>query len=188
MDTAFVFFSCDKHGIRTSAHRQATRRQLESTPDGTAWTVDDALRWKQRVSERTDARNGHRHAVRIRKRSQSLEWADTLKTRWNRPADPYRVSRGPAKPSNLASNLPIALHGVGPSLRVLQKARDGRSNCCCPTEPTECDHRMATHQRANPDFKHYHVHSSPLGGIKTKCKLGHRRMADPALRQPANSV
>ena len=61
---------------------------------------------------------------------------------------------GIAGPAKLQTLIKFAIAcGVGPSLKVLQKARDGRvSKLLLPYEPTDVLTKLAAHKAANPDF------------------------------------
>ncbi len=132
-------------------------------PDGSTKNVDEALVWKQKFSERTDADMALAtqfafDAVPI------IAWADSLK---NAGID-IPIHIGIAGPAKLQTLIKFAIAcGVGPSLKVLQKRAMDVSKLLLPYEPTDVVAQLAAHKAAHPDFNVTNVHFFPLGGIKT---------------------
>ena len=132
-------------------------------PDGGYKNVNDALEWKQKFSERTDAKMAL--ATQFAFDAQPIiRWADGVK---NAGID-LPIHIGIAGPAKLQTLIKFAIAcGVGPSLKVLQKRAMDVSKLLLPYEPTDVLTELAAHKAANPDFNITHVHFFPLGGIKT---------------------
>lgn len=132
-------------------------------PDGSTQNVDEALKWKQKFSERTDAEMALATQFAF-DAGPIIEWADSLKAAGiNIP-----IHIGIAGPAKLQTLIKFAIAcGVGPSLKVLQKRAMDVSKLLLPYEPTDVLSDLAAHKAANPDFNITHVHFFPLGGIKT---------------------
>jgi methylenetetrahydrofolate reductase (NADPH) len=132
-------------------------------PDGSDKNVMEALAWKQKFSDTTDADMAL--ATQFCFEAQPIiEWADALKDAGiNIP-----IHIGIAGPAKLQTLIKFAIAcGVGPSLKVLQKRAMDVSKLLLPYEPTEVLADLAAHKAANPDFNITNVHFFPLGGIKT---------------------
>lgn len=132
-------------------------------PDGGYKNVNDALEWKQKFSERTDAKMAL--ATQFAFDAQPIiRWANGVK---NAGID-LPIHIGIAGPAKLQTLIKFAIAcGVGPSLKVLQKRAMDVSKLLLPYEPTDVLTELAAHKAANPDFNITHVHFFPLGGIKT---------------------
>ncbi len=159
MDTGLF----DKHGferLHIAGHPEGNR---DIDTDGSRLRVDDALRWKQGFSERTDAKMAI--ATQFAFEAQPIiEWADSLK----HAGIDLPIHIGIAGPAKLQTLIKFAIAcGVGPSLKVLQKRAMDVSKLLLPYEPTEVLADLAAHKAANPDFNITNVHFFPLGGIKT---------------------
>ncbi|SEL35474.1 5,10-methylenetetrahydrofolate reductase [Jannaschia helgolandensis] len=131
--------------------------------DGGDKNVSDALVWKQKFSERTDAKM----AIATQFCFESapvIEWANGIRA----AGIDLPVHIGLAGPAKLQTLIKFAIAcGVGPSLRVLQKRAMDVTKLLLPYEPTEIATDLARHKAANPDFNIASVHIFPLGGIKT---------------------
>ena len=178
MDTGLF----DKHGferLHIAGHPEGNR---DSDTDGSRLRVDDALRWKQGFSERTDAKMAI--ATQFAFEAQPIiEWADSLK----HAGIDLPIHIGIAGPAKLQTLIKFAIAcGVGPSLKVLQKRAMDVTKLLLPYEPTDVITELAAHKAANPDFNITHVHFFPLGGIKTNANWAIENGGPAA--QPANSV
>lgn len=132
-------------------------------PDGGSANVDDALRWKQRFSETTDADMALATQFAF-EAGPIIEWADSLKA----AGITLPIHIGIAGPAKLQTMIKFAIAcGVGPSLRVLQRRAKDVTKLLLPFEPTEVLTDLAAHKAANPDSNIEQVHFFPLGGIKT---------------------
>ncbi|MEO0370645.1 MAG: methylenetetrahydrofolate reductase [Pseudomonadota bacterium] len=131
--------------------------------DGSTKNVDQALQWKQKFSETSDAQMALATQFAF-EAGPIIEWADSLKAAGiNIP-----VHIGIAGPAKLQTLIKFAIAcGVGPSLKVLQKRAMDVTKLLLPYEPTEVLTELAAHKAANPDFNIESVHFFPLGGIKT---------------------
>ena len=132
-------------------------------PDGGLKNVEDALRWKQAFSERTDAKMALATQFAF-DADPIIKWVDDLSA----AGITLPVHIGIAGPAKLQTLIKYAIAcGVGPSLKVLQKRAMDVSKLLLPYEPTDVLTKLAAHKAANPDFNIEQVHFFPLGGIKT---------------------
>ena len=132
-------------------------------PKGGTAMVDEALRWKQKFSETTDAQMALATQFAF-EAGPIIDWADSLKAAGI--TIPIHIAiAGPAK---LQTMIKFAIAcGVGPSLKVLQKRAKDVTKLLLPFEPTSVLTDLAAHKAANPDSNIDKVHFFPLGGIKT---------------------
>lgn len=156
----------DKAGFRrlhVAGHPEGNR---DIDPDGTTRNVYDALRWKQKFSETTDARMAL--ATQFSFDSKPIiRWVEALRD----AGITLPVHIGIAGPAKLQTLIKFAIAcGVGPSLKVLQKRAMDVSKLMLPYEPNEVLKELAAHKAANPDFNIEAVHFFPLGGIKTNAE------------------
>ncbi|MCV6585059.1 MAG: methylenetetrahydrofolate reductase [Marinibacterium sp.] len=132
-------------------------------PDGSTRNVDEALSWKQKFSERTDAEMALATQFAF-DAGPIIEWANSVKA----AGVDIPIHIGIAGPAKLQTLIKFAIAcGVGPSLKVLQKRAMDVSKLLLPYEPTDVIGALAAHKAANPDFNITNVHFFPLGGIKT---------------------
>ena len=132
-------------------------------PDGSMKNVEEALRWKQKFSETTDAEMALATQFAF-DAGPIIKWADSLRA----AGITLPVHIGIAGPAKLQTLIKFAIAcGVGPSLKVLQKRAMDVSKLLLPYEPTDVLTQLAAHKAANPDFNITNVHFFPLGGIKT---------------------
>ena len=150
-------------------------------PDGSTKNVDDALRWKQKFSETTDAEMALATQFAFDAKP-IIAWADSLKE----AGIDLPIHIGIAGPAKLQTLIKFAIAcGVGPSLKVLQKRAMDVSKLLLPYEPTDVITELANHKAANPDFNITNVHFFPLGGIKTNANWAINNGGASA--KPANS-
>ncbi|WP_306114109.1 MULTISPECIES: methylenetetrahydrofolate reductase [unclassified Roseovarius] len=132
-------------------------------PDGSMKNVEDALRWKQKFSETTDAEMALATQFAFDAKP-IIKWADDLAA----AGITLPIHIGIAGPAKLQTLIKFAIAcGVGPSLKVLQKRAMDVTKLLLPYEPTDVIAELAAHKAANPDFNITNVHFFPLGGIKT---------------------
>ncbi len=132
-------------------------------PDGSTKLVDEALQWKQKFSETTDAQMALATQFAF-DADPIIKWADSLRE----AGITIPVHIGIAGPAKLQTLIKFAIAcGVGPSLKVLQKRAMDVSKLLLPYEPTDVLSKLAAHKAVNPDFNIESVHFFPLGGIKT---------------------
>ena len=171
----------DKAGFKrlhVAGHPEGNR---DIDPEGGSATVDEALRWKQRFSEQTDAEMALATQFAFDSRP-IIAWADRLKSQ----GITLPVHIGIAGPAKLQTLIRFAIAcGVGPSLKVLQKRAMDVSKLLMPYEPTEVLSALAAHKAANPDFNIEAVHFFPLGGIKANANWAIENGG--AAAQPANA-
>ncbi|NIZ63351.1 5,10-methylenetetrahydrofolate reductase [Sedimentitalea sp. CY04] len=131
-------------------------------PDGSDKNVLEALLWKQKFSERTDAKMALATQFAF-EADPIIEWADAIRA----AGVDIPIHIGIAGPAKLQTLIKFAIAcGVGPSLKVLQKRAMDVTKLLLPYEPTDVIEKLAAHKVANPDFNITNVHFFPLGGIK----------------------
>ena len=149
-------------------------------PDGSDINVMDALRWKQKFNDTTDAEMALATQFAF-EAGPIIAWADALKE----AGITIPIHIGIAGPAKLQTLIKFAIAcGVGPSLKVLQKRAMDVTKLLLPYEPTEVITQLADHKAANPDFNIESVHFFPLGGIKTNAKWAIAQGGDNTV--PAN--
>lgn len=130
-------------------------------PDVSMKNVEEALQWKQKFSERTDAQMALATQFCF-EAAPIIDWANGLKA----AGIDLPVHIGIAGPAKLQTLIKFAIAcGVGPSLKVLQKRAMDVTKLLLPYEPVEVLSDLAAHKAANPDFNIESVHFFPLGGI-----------------------
>ncbi len=156
----------DKAGFKRLHYAGHPEGNKDIDPDGSSKLVDDALQWKQKFAERTDAEMALATQFAFEAKP-IIKWADSIKE----AGIDIPIHIGIAGPAKLQTLIKFAIAcGVGPSLKVLQKRAMDVSKLLLPYEPTDVLTELAAHKAANPDFNISHVHFFPLGGIKTNAK------------------
>ncbi|TMV13770.1 methylenetetrahydrofolate reductase [Arenibacterium halophilum] len=146
--------------LHVAGHPEGNR---DIDPDGGMANVTDALRWKQRFRDSSDAQMALATQFAF-DADPIIAWADSLRE----AGIDIPVHIGIAGPAKLQTLIKFAIAcGVGPSLKVLQKRAMDVSKLLLPYEPTEVIAKLAAHKAAHPDFNIENVHFFPLGGIKT---------------------
>lgn len=131
-------------------------------PDGSDHWVMEALRWKQRFANTTDAEMAIATQFCF-EAEPVIEWANRLTAEGIK----MPIHIGVAGPAKLQTMIKFAMAcGVGPSLRVLQRRAADVAKLLLPFTPEEILTDLAAHNAANPDFNIEQVHFFPLGGIK----------------------
>jgi methylenetetrahydrofolate reductase (NADH) len=170
----------DKAGFKrlhVAGHPEGNR---DIDPDGGMKLVQEALEWKQKFYERTDAKMAL--ATQFAFEAQPIiDWADSLRA----AGITIPIHIGIAGPAKLQTLIRFAIAcGVGPSLKVLQKRAMDVTKLLLPYEPTDVITKLAAHKAANPDFNIESVHFFPLGGIKTNANWAIKNGGDSA--RPVN--
>jgi len=146
--------------LHVAGHPEGNR---DIDPNGGMKNVDEALAWKQKFSETSDAKMALATQFAF-EAGPIIEWANAIKA----AGIDLPVHIGIAGPAKLQTLIKFAIAcGVGPSLKVLQKRAMDVTKLLLPYEPTEVITTLAAHKAANPDFNIESVHFFPLGGIKT---------------------
>ncbi|SLN10708.1 hypothetical protein PSA7680_00065 [Pseudoruegeria aquimaris] len=146
--------------LHVAGHPEGNR---DIDPDGSDANVMDALRWKQKFAESSDAQMALATQFCF-EAAPVIAWADRLKAE----GIDLPIHIGVAGPAKLQTLIKFAVAcGVGPSLKVLQKRAKDVTKLLLPFEPTEFLSELAAHKAAHPDFNIERVHFFPLGGIKT---------------------
>ncbi|SDZ35781.1 methylenetetrahydrofolate reductase (NADPH) [Jannaschia faecimaris] len=145
--------------LHVAGHPEGNR---DIDTDGSTKNVSEALSWKQKFSNRTDAEMAIATQFCF-DAAPVIEWANGIKA----AGIDLPVHIGIAGPAKLQTLIKFAIAcGVGPSLKVLQKRAMDVTKLLLPYEPTEILSNLAAHKAANPDFNIASVHIFPLGGIK----------------------
>jgi methylenetetrahydrofolate reductase (NADPH) len=146
--------------LHVAGHPEGNR---DIDKDGSDKNVMDALRWKQRFSETSNADMALATQFAFEAKP-IIAWGDALRD----AGITIPVHIGIAGPAKLQTLIKFAIAcGVGPSLKVLQKRAMDVTKLLLPYEPTDVLTELAAHKAANPDFNITKVHFFPLGGIKT---------------------
>ena len=146
--------------LHVAGHPEGNR---DIDPDGSDKNVTEALHWKQKFSDSTDAEMALATQFCFEAKPV-IAWADALRD----AGVTLPIHIGVAGPAKLQTLIKFAMAcGVGASLKVLQKRALDVTKLVLPYEPTELLTELATHKAANPDFNITQVHFFPLGGIKT---------------------
>ena len=149
--------------LHVAGHPEGNR---DIDPDGSRRNVDEALRWKQKFSETTDAQMAIATQFAFDAKP-IIKWADDLRA----AGITLPIHIGIAGPAKLQTLIKFAIAcGVGPSLKVLQKRAMDVSKLLLPYEPTEVLGALAAHKAADPACLIERVHFFPLGGIKTNAQ------------------
>jgi len=149
--------------LHVAGHPEGNR---DIDPDGGMKNVDEALRWKQKFSETTDAQMALTTQFCF-EAAPVIAWADALKE----AGIDLPIHIGVAGPAKLQTLIRFAIScGVGPSLRVLQKRAMDVTKLLLPYAPTDFVADLAAHKAAHPDFNIEQVHFFPLGGIRTNAE------------------
>ncbi|MFC7704415.1 methylenetetrahydrofolate reductase [Plastorhodobacter daqingensis] len=156
----------DRHGFRAlhvAGHPEGNR---DIDPDGGTKAVDEALRWKQAFSERTDASMAIVTQF-LFDPAPALEWSQRIAAAGvNLP-----IHLGIAGPTKLSTLIKFAIAcGVGPSLQVLQKRAMDVSKLLVPFTPDEVLAGIADWQANHPDSAIRRIHVFPLGGIRASAE------------------
>ena len=153
----------DKAGFKNLHVAGHPEGNKDIDPNGGEQNVQDALRWKQDFSTRTDAKMAIVTQFAF-EAAPVIAWADALKD----AGIDLPIHIGIAGPAKLQTMIKFAIAcGVGPSLRVLQRRAKDVTKLLMPFEPADVISDLAAHKAANPDFNITQVHFFPLGGIKT---------------------
>jgi methylenetetrahydrofolate reductase (NADPH) len=156
----------DKAGftrLHVAGHPEGNR---DIDPDDSDRNVTEALRWKQKFSETTDAEMALATQFCFEAKPV-IAWADRLRAE----GIDLPVHIGVAGPARLQTLVKFAVAcGVGPSIRVLQKRAKDVTKLVLPFEPTDFLAELAAHKAAHPGFNIERVHFFPLGGIKTNAQ------------------
>lgn len=164
--------------IHVAGHPEGNK---DIDPDGSDRNVSEALVWKQKFSELSDAKMALATQFCFDAKS-IISWADTIKAQ----GIDLPIHIGIAGPAKLQTMIKFAIAcGVGPSLKVLQKRAMDVSKLLLPYEPTDVLAELAAHKAAHPNFNVTNVHFFPLGGIKANATWAMNNGGDAA--KPVNS-
>jgi methylenetetrahydrofolate reductase (NADPH) len=150
--------------LHIAGHPEGNR---DIDPAGGDKNVMEALLWKQKFSERTDADM----AIVTQFAFESapvIAWAERLAE----AGVTIPIHLGVAGPAKLQTLVKFAIAcGVGPSLRVLQRRARDVTKLLLPFEPTDLLAEIAAYKSTHPGSLIEAVHFFPLGGIKTSANF-----------------
>ena len=152
----------DKYGfgrLHVAGHPEGNK---DIDQDTSGERIAEALRWKQRFSQRTDAQMAVVTQFSFSATSV-VRWAESLKK--NEIDLPIHV--GVAGPTKLQTLIYFAIScGVGPSIQVLQKRAADLSKLLLPYEPTDVLLELAAQLDNAQKTNISNIHFFPLGGIQ----------------------
>ncbi len=144
--------------LHVAGHPEGSR---DIDPDGTQTQVMQALHWKQRFSDTSDAQMAIVTQFCF-EAAPIITWADALRD----AGITLPIHIGIAGPAKLQTMIKFAMAcGVGPSLRVLQRRAADVTKLLLPHTPDAVIADLAAHKARHPDFNVAAVHFFPLGGI-----------------------
>ncbi len=145
--------------LHVAGHPEGNR---DIDPDGSTAGVDDALAWKQRFSETTDAEMAIATQFCFDAKPV-IHWVKRLRDM----GVELPVHVGIAGPTKLQTLIRFAVAcGVGPSLQVLKKRAKDIRKLLVPFTPDDVLTALADHNASHPDAGIEAVHFFPLGGIR----------------------
>ncbi len=131
-------------------------------PDGSTKNVDEALSWKNKFKDRTDADMAITTQFCFDSKTV-INWANNIKDK----GIDIPVHIGIAGPAKLQTLLKYSLEcGVGASIKILQKRAMDLKKLLLPYRPTSILTELAEYKLDNPNFNIEKVHFFPLGGVK----------------------
>ena len=131
-------------------------------PDGSTKNVDEALSWKNKFKDRTDADMAITTQFCFDSKTV-INWANDIKDK----GIDIPVHIGIAGPAKLQTLLKYSLEcGVGASIKILQKRAMDLKKLLLPYRPTSILMELAEYKSDNPNFNIEKVHFFPLGGVK----------------------
>lgn len=151
----------DRHGFKrlhVAGHPEGNK---DIDKDGSSKVVDEALQWKQKFAERTDA-----DMAIVTQFAFDAEPIIAWDRRLRAAGITLPIHLGIAGPAKLQTMLKFAVAcGVGPSLKVLQKRAMDLTKLMLPYEPTEVLTDMSAYLATEQDSLIQQLHFFPLGGI-----------------------
>ena len=152
----------DKAGfnrLHVAGHPEGSK---DIDPDGSMKNVSEALSWKQKFSNRTDASMAIAtqfcfDATVVKK------WADDIK----KDGIDLPIHIGIAGPAKLQTLLKFSVEcGIGASMKILTKRAKDLTKLLLPYKPTQMLNDLAEHKSKDPKLNIEQVHFFPIGGIK----------------------
>lgn len=141
--------------------------------DGGTKIVDEALKFKQAYSERTDAEMAITTQFAFDAKPV-IAWAERIAA----AGITLPIHLGIAGPTKLQTLIKFAIAcGVGPSLSVLQKRALDLSKLLTPYEPDELLKNIADYKAVHPESLIQSIHVFPLGGIRASAEWMNEQLA-----------
>ncbi|AYD02953.1 methylenetetrahydrofolate reductase [Neorhizobium sp. NCHU2750] len=142
--------------------------------DGTTLLVDEALKFKQAWSERSNADMAIVTQFAFDAKPVIL-WAERIAAAGVK----LPIHLGVTGPTKLQTLIKFAVScGVGPSLGVLQKRALDLSKLLTPYEPEEFLTEIAAYKLAHPESLIEQIHVFPLGGIRPSADWMNQRLLE----------
>lgn len=157
----------DFTALHVAGHPEGNR---DIDPDGSTKNVSEALAWKQKFSDASDAQMAL--VTQFAFEAQPLiAWVEGLRA----AGIDLPVRLGVAGPAKLQTLIRFAVAcGVGPSIAVLQKRAMDVTKLMLPYEPGEVLAELAAYRAAHPDCGIDGIHMFPLGGIDASATWAQR--------------
>jgi len=144
--------------LHVAGHPEGNR---DIDPDDSGRNVMNALLWKQRFSDTSDARMVLTTQFCF-EAEPVVAWANAIR----QAGIEMPIHVGVAGPARLQTLIKFSIAcGVGASLRVLRRRARDVTRLLLPFEPGQLISELAAHKAANPDSNIEGVHFFPLGGI-----------------------
>ena len=160
----------DKYGFTNLHIAGHPEGSTDIDPDGTYKNVEEALKWKQKFSCRTNASMALVTQFSFDAKS-IIKWADKIRLL----GIDLPIHIGIAGPAKLQTLIKFALAcGVGPSIKVLKKRALDVTKLLLPYEPLDILKELAVYKASNPNFNLTKVHFFPLGGIQATAEWAMR--------------
>jgi methylenetetrahydrofolate reductase (NADPH) len=162
----------DRYGFRrlhVAGHPEGNR---DIDRDGTTLLVDEALKFKQAYSERSDAEMAIVTQFAFDAKPVIL-WAERIAAAGVK----LPIHLGVAGPAKLQTLIKFAIScGIGPSLAVLQKRALDLGKLLTPYEPDAFLSEFADYKASHPESLIEQVHVFPLGGIRQSAEWMNERI------------
>tara|TARA_B100001113_G_scaffold296106_1_gene253473 strand:- start:3726 stop:4577 length:852 start_codon:yes stop_codon:yes gene_type:complete len=131
-------------------------------PDGTTKNIDQALSWKNKFKDRTDADMAITTQFCFDSKTV-IDWANDIKSK----GIDIPIHIGIAGPAKLQTLIKYSLEcGVGASIKILQKRAMDLTKLLLPYKPISILKELAAYKSDDPNFNIEKVHFFPLGGVK----------------------
>ena len=131
-------------------------------PDGGIKIVSEALSFKQKLLQRTDAKTAI--ATQFCFDAEAVKkWADEIKE----AGIDIPIHIGIAGPAKLQTLLKFSVEcGIGSSMKILTKRAKDMTKLLLPYKPTQILRDLAEYKAKDPEFNIEQLHFFPFGGVK----------------------
>ena len=154
-----LFDKANFQNLHIAGHPEGS---MDIDPDGSTKNVDEALSWKNKFKDRSDADMAITTQFCFDSRTV-INWANSIKDK----GIDIPIHIGIAGPAKLQTLLKYSLEcGVGASIKILQKRAMNLTKLLLPYKPIPILTELAAYKSDHPDFNIEKVHFFPLGGVK----------------------